>query len=997
MRAKLLKPLCITIAAGAVAVLSVPTLAPPGNGDDGPGRLSPASLDIDTCGCPTTFGDPFCEKQTEWTLEKTTESGPFNNPDNSPFSFTVTVTEGPTTETLTATGQIVISNSGEQTPSLASVAVLLESLVGGGGGDAPGPSGNNWLIEAITAESEAAPCGAAAVVCDGNSQRTLTQTSGSNLVLFQCDDMNDTIALSDSVQVPPTQDNDCDGQRDEDPVYTGANDTANSCGIIDNDGDGLFDEDPIDGSDNDGDGDEGGFGAGTCNDGIDNDADGFIDCADGDCVASCDEDDPDDDGDGQTDEDGACEQFGDGNDDGVDNDCDGEVDEGDELTGDAVIFCFEATFDISGLGLEGPGDGEVPSEDDLRIDLLVTFKAGGKRGGTCSADVNCNGNIDDDEFKQVRTVQQRLRFDPVPCDPTCDVVTLTDDGASADDPDCVAVTTTTLSEDIEATGVEGTQTVREITGTVTCTCDPGAGGGDPDGVTDYTLTLIPDPNLLPGSVLGQMVETASGGENNPWCSSVGGAGELCREPNNYGGFGFDAIDCRREYILDRSGALHGTYRMMAYDLGSAKRGFRLYTAIDHWDGNASSFYTGCCGHSAAFTTEDVMEYSVWGYVGPEPATDADLMTLANWVLLSDVIGYDNTQATVDAQGHPTYYFNGINGPAAAAPQTIYINGSAQCGQTGVTGHGYTRDYNFCDAYRYVGVRSSTITVLGNVTGIDGIIGTEDDGTGEGNDGDPELDGVYGFDPETGCAACECHATVTNCAELTCEDPDLIEGSPACASFDVWCVGDGDGTEVGDFCSQTQGGWGQDSCKPANTECPDDLGDGVGGNVACFRDCVFDTLFPNGLVVGDPDGPDADGSFAILLTSSQAVADYLPAGGTPAALTADQTDPETTSSGVFGGQLVAATLNVAVDDAGLRRDGGIPPFQAGTLGNLVYIACVDDDLVGLTVNQVIALANTAISSGGTPAGVTISDLNDALAALNQNFVDCNTDNGCLGLP
>lgn len=112
---------------------------------------------------------------------------------------------------------------------------------------------------------------------------------------------------------------------------------------------------------------------------------------------------------------------------------------------------------------------------------------------------------------------------------------------------------------------------------------------------------------------------------------------------------------------------------------------------------------------------------------------------------------------------------------------------------------------------------------------------------------------------------------------------------------------------------------------------------------------------------------------------------------------DLTVPEKTSSGVFGGQLVAATLNVAVDDSGLRRDGASQPCSAGTLGTLLYVAgCVDDDLVGLSVNQLIALANTAISGGGTPAGVTIGDLSDALAVLNENFVDCDTNLGCLTL-
>ena len=123
---------------------------------------------------------------------------------------------------------------------------------------------------------------------------------------------------------------------------------------------------------------------------------------------------------------------------------------------------------------------------------------------------------------------------------------------------------------------------------------------------------------------------------------------------------------------------------------------------------------------------------------------------------------------------------------------------------------------------------------------------------------------------------------------------------------------------------------------------------------------------------------------------------------PAALTADLTDPESSSSGVFGGQLVAATLNVAFDAAGIGKCTltGDCDFccAPGSLGTLVYAdGCVDDDLVGLSVNDVIALANTAISGGGTPAGVTIADLSDALAVLNENFVDCDTDGGCLQQP
>ena len=109
--------------------------------------------------------------------------------------------------------------------------------------------------------------------------------------------------------------------------------------------DGLYDEDPEDGIDNDGDcpGDTNGDG---------------IPCGPGD--EGVDEDGPDDDEDGLVDEDGACE--------------------------DAVIFCFEYEFDVTDLGLN-PGDL-------MRINLMVTFDSGGRRGGICSVDVDCDGDRD---------------------------------------------------------------------------------------------------------------------------------------------------------------------------------------------------------------------------------------------------------------------------------------------------------------------------------------------------------------------------------------------------------------------------------------------------------------------------------------------------------------------------------------------------------------------------------------------------------------------------
>ena len=229
-----------------------------------------------------------------------------------------------------------------------------------------------------------------------------------------------------------------------------------------------------------------------------------------------------------------------------------------------------------------------------------------------------------------------------------------------------------------------------------------------------------------------------------------------------------------------------------------------------------------------------------------------------------------------------------------------------------------------------------------------------------------------------------HPTADNGLTSIVEDPNLVTGSPASASFVVSCgdVPPGGPPEPGDFCSQTQGGWGTDECR--------------GNNTACLRNDFFDDTIGT-LIVGDAAG------FTVTLTSSEAVADLLPTGGTPGALDASYLDPqEVTSAGVFLGQLVAATLNVAFDAAGIGKctltktcDFPNPP---GTLGTLVYGDCVVEGLQGLTVNQVIAFANTAIGGGGTPAGVTISDLSDALAILNEEFVDCDTvATGCLTLP
>lgn len=199
---------------------------------------------------------------------------------------------------------------------------------------------------------------------------------------------------------------------------------------------------------------------------------------------------------------------------------------------------------------------------------------------------------------------------------------------------------------------------------------------------------------------------------------------------------------------------------------------------------------------------------------------------------------------------------------------------------------------------------------------------------------------------------------------------------------------GDCVDKGDFCTFTQGGWGS-KCK--------------GNNPGCLRDQWFGTAFPAGLLIGDQDGPnDGDSDHAALFTSSHAVQEFLPAGGTPKALDEDHVNPEDTSAGVFAGQLVAATLNVRFDAVGAFDDKKDNPDVH--LADLHFLKGVDDKLVGMTVQELLDLANQVISGelstpvdldGDGHGDVSTSDISDALARLNECFDEGSEDQGWLG--
>jgi len=189
---------------------------------------------------------------------------------------------------------------------------------------------------------------------------------------------------------------------------------------------------------------------------------------------------------------------------------------------------------------------------------------------------------------------------------------------------------------------------------------------------------------------------------------------------------------------------------------------------------------------------------------------------------------------------------------------------------------------------------------------------------------------------------------------------------------------------GDYVTFTQGGWG--------TSCS-------GNNPGCFRDQNFPAAFPNGLTVGDPDGPDGDSAHCLLLTSSAAVQAFLPSGGKASPLDMDYTDAFSSSAGVFAAQLVAAKLNVGFDNAGAFD--AMKGDSFGQLSDLVYIANAHPALLGKTVAEVIVLCDQVISTEVSAPilvdgqSVSISELNTALDLLNNEFVEGNQALGSLG--
>jgi hypothetical protein len=128
-------------------------------------------------------------------------------------------------------------------------------------------------------------------------------------------------------------------------------------------------------------------------------------------------------------------------------------------------------------------------------------------------------------------------------------------------------------------------------------------------------------------------------------------------------------------------------------------------------------------------------------------------------------------------------------------------------------------------------------------------------------------------------------------------------------------------------------------------------------------------------------PNPSSYYLMRFTGPDKITSYLVASGTSAPLNADFDDPTATTSGQFGGEVVALRLNVDFSDAGFMTGNLNSPFGGLLLNNLTTIP----ELNGKSVRHVLSIADTLLSGGTAAVGFSLEFVN-VLAELNAAFLN-----------
>jgi len=129
-------------------------------------------------------------------------------------------------------------------------------------------------------------------------------------------------------------------------------------------------------------------------------------------------------------------------------------------------------------------------------------------------------------------------------------------------------------------------------------------------------------------------------------------------------------------------------------------------------------------------------------------------------------------------------------------------------------------------------------------------------------------------------------------------------------------------------------------------------------------------------------PGAAGN-SVFFSSPEAALDYLPTSGMAAALDADLIDPMSTSSGIFGGHLLALSFDVDFSDAGYLNGTALELFGGLVLHDLAAPYAYFN---GLSVREFRSAANLILGGGALPVNVTFQDVSDLTGLLSLAFLN-----------
>ncbi|MBL7942452.1 MAG: hypothetical protein JNM00_06785, partial [Flavobacteriales bacterium] len=389
--------------------------------------------------------------------------------------------------------------------------------------------------------------------------------------------------------------------------------------------------------------------------------------------------------------------------------------------------------------------------------------------------------------------------------------------------------------------------------------------------------------------------------------------------------------------------------------------------------------------SVTFTHTNYQEYC---YTLSSPARYIKVSDNGNCAFRVDYVEY-TTPASSGGEVTYTWTGPGIVGSSTDAQVTVdeagtYIVVVYDCGQCTASDTVVVTGAN-CGLLVWHNVPANTTAECSNIPGVPGNVYAS-------NDCDPNIEVVFsettnGTGVGTGCnytivrtwtATDPCGVTDTKTQTITVVDTTAPVFPTQTTEYDLGCnesvpmiepqvtdncdqsvtltYADVDNCEDGasdcDFKTYTPGGWGA----PAN-----------GNNPGTYRDANFDAAFPTDLTVGC-------GLNTLTLTSAAAVEAFLPAGGTPAALTQDYVDPGSGFHNNLANHLVALTLATTFDAYDPNFAGSNDWLGEGVFGSGTFS--------GMTIAEVMQIANDVL--GGCSNAYAPSELVEALAGVNENF-------------